>query len=152
MSNEAKVKVYKETMDCLLQKAGMNKKEFSELLGYSRAWCGIAFKRGYYDLPITKKKLWSHVLKCREEDLTAIPVSQEGKVDRVESVMPSIQVLLDAIQNLANIVHGEIIEVQELHKDIAKMLHTDIRSVVDTMDKYWRPDPPKYQVKDIEQS
>lgn len=68
----------------------------------------------------------------------------QEKADDANNFMEQIAVSNDAIALT-------ISTATEMIRDGFKMLHVDIRNLIDTMDKYWKPEPPKYQIRDREQ-
>jgi hypothetical protein len=134
-------KVYRETIETLLEKKKMTKMGFCEQIGYTQSWFSKAFGKGYCDVAMPNIKLWAIVIGCTEEELTAIPVSPSGKkkADR-EAERPAEIVSTEQIGNLtATMIDG------------FAMLHQDLQILIETMHKYWRSEEPKYQVRDREQ-
>lgn len=143
-SAQPRTKIYRETVDRVLENHKMSKSEFCFNMGHTTGWYGVTFKRGFYDITKPSLRLWATVIGCEEDELTKVPVSNVGKTYTISTEAEELARTKVMEKNLA--------EMRELLTDGFKMLHTDIRNLIETMDKYWKPDPPKYQVKDVEQS
>ena len=107
------------------------------------------------------------VIGCTKEELTSVPArfeAQEQAQKAQEATPPQTMALnaelSEALKEIRHMVsalgmtnpkQSQIAKIHEDMRDIAKMLHTDIRNLIETMDKYWKPQPPKYQVKDREE-
>lgn len=120
------MKIWRETLYQIADKAGLSVGAVCEMMGNTKSALPKRLMNGSADFKKVEVLALCSILGCTEKELGAIPVSPTAKRDN-----------------------------EDLHALIAdgfKMIHTDLRNLIETMDKYWKPDPPKYQVKDVEQS
>lgn len=135
-------RIYRETVSKVLADKGMKKSDFCDAMGHTDGWYGATFSKGYYDITKANLRLWSIIIGCTEEELTAIPMFKEEP--KAEPLNTPNTADMDALMALvAN-------HTQTMVEGI-RMLHTDIRNLIETMDKYWKPTEPKYEVKEREQ-
>lgn len=136
-----KKRVYRETMDDILAQKHISRIKFSEAIGRSHAYYTTIFRKGYSDISIPQLRLWALTLNVSEDTITAIPVSS-GMM--VKSDAPAA--------SPANTATKE--QVEELHAmlvDGFAMLHQDLQILVETMHRYWKPEEPKYEIREREQ-
>ena len=138
------MKVWKETLYQIIEAKGTTAKKVSKEMGYNENYIALAFTksgRGYAELHKVQAVALCAVLGCTEEDLTAIPMSPEAKAkeDRI-------------IEYAFNGATKE--QMDRLTDQITAgfaMVHTDIRNLIEVMEKYWKPSEPKYELKEREQ-
>ena len=131
-------RIYKETVDKVLKDYDLNSIRFSDLMEYSSSWYSKTFSKGYYDITVQKLRMWAILIGCTEEELLEIPVAK-GKVIPAEDFVTVKKLELD------------MTELYALLTDGFRMLHQDLLILTETMDKYWKPTEPKYEVKEREQ-
>lgn len=138
-------RIYKETVEEVLKKYRLSKGKFCEDMGHSGSWFGTTLARGYYDIAKPNLRMWAMVIGCTEDELTAIPVSPQGKAKEKQEKQDSAQAAADneTLSMLANLMATML--------EGFSMLHTDIRNLIETMDKYWKPTEPKYEIREREQ-
>ena len=133
-------RIYRETVEAVLTKYRLSKGRFCQEMDHTASWFGTTFAKGYYDIKKPNLKLWAITIGCTEEELTAIPVSTQGKEEK---------------QTKTESVNGDTIamlaEMTATMLEGFRMLHTDIRNLIETMDRYWKPTEPKYQIQEREQ-
>lgn len=134
-------KIYKETVEAVLKKYRMSKGEFCEAMEHTAAWFGTTFAKGWYDITKPNLKLWAITIGCDEDELTAIPVSPQGKAEKKSA--EKAQANDDSVAMIANLTATMV--------DGFAMLHQDIQMLIETMHKYWKSEEPKYEVKEREQ-
>lgn len=134
-------KVYKETMDKILHDKKMTQRDFAEMVGQSVAYYPNLFAKGYKDVTVRKIAMWSKLLDISEDEITAIPKAK--KTYTIATEAEEIAKESAKTQNLA--------ELYALLIDGFRMIHQDIQILTDTMHKYWKPEEPKYEVKEREQ-
>lgn len=125
-------KIYKETVEAVLAKHDYSKGQFCQDMDHTSAWFSTTFTNGYYNITKPQLRLWAMTIGCTEDELTAIPVSPAGERKRKEAEAKTADVVTTAmIADLtATMIEG------------FRMLHQDILSLIDTMDKYWKPEMP----------
>lgn len=133
-------RIYKETVEAVLKKYRMSKGEFREAMEHTASWFGTTFAKGWYDITKPNLKLWAITIGCSEDELTAIPVSPQGKAEKKASEDADSDTTTAMIASLtATMIDG------------FAMLHQDVQMLIETMHKYWRSEEPKYEIKEREQ-
>lgn len=140
-SATARQRIYRETVDQVLSKYRLSKSEFCKQMDHSQSWYATTFGKGFYDITKASLRLWSVVIGCTEDELTAIPVNPQGKQNQKESEAKTADA--DTVAMIANLTATMV--------DGFAMLHQDIQMLIETMHKYWRSEEPKYEVKEREQ-
>lgn len=105
---------------------GLKQMEVARLVGIGTGTCSD-ISNGKYD----------HLLEDK-------PQAKKCSNDEAQAYLEQIAVSNDAIALT-------ISTATEMIRDGFKMLHIDIRNLIDTVEKYCKPDPPKYQIRDREQ-
>lgn len=125
-------KIYKETVEAVLAKHDYSKGQFCRDMDHTSAWFSTTFTNGYYNITKPQLRLWAMTIGCTEDELTAIPVSPAGERKRKEAEAKTADVVTTAmIADLtATMIEG------------FRMLHQDMLNLIDTMDKYWKPEMP----------
>lgn len=145
-------KVYRETFEKLLRNSKTSYSKISKDMGYTSSWLSHKFDRGYATFTRAETICIMALLKCEENELYAIPVKNNDKKENDDAVENNnLNAVILLVDNLIRQSQELIEKTNSLIIDAAKMLHTDVRNLIETMDKYWKPEPPKYQVKDREQ-
>lgn len=129
-------RIYRETVDKCLADHNMRKTDFCDAMGHTHGWYSVTFSKGYYDITKANLRLWSIIIGCTEEELTAIPMARAISKDEIPAVD---EVKFDLTELIAMLTDG------------FRMLHKDLQILTETMDKYWKPTEPKYEVKEREQ-
>lgn len=146
------VKVYRETMDEILQMRGMQWTKLSEAMGKSDSWLSKKFSYyGYAGFSEIEMIALTSLIGCTKDELTALPVSPEGKAKErrereAEASKPTeytIDDVVSEVQNFAAEMASGFIEMRkdkasaqkqddlyELIRNTAKMIHTDIMTLV----------------------
>jgi hypothetical protein len=137
----ARQRIYRETVDQVLSKYRLSKSEFCKQMDHSQSWYATTFGKGFYDITKASLRLWSVVIGCTEDELTAIPVNPQGKQKQKEAEAKTADA--DTVAMIANLTATMV--------DGFAMLHQDIQMLIETMHKYWRSEEPKYEVKEREQ-
>lgn len=137
-------KIYKETVEAVLRKYRMSKGEFCEAMEHTAQWFGTTFAKGWYDITKPNLKLWAITIGCSEDELTAIPVSPQGKAEnqtKADAAADSEEILTELQAISANVAAGFLgigqhlvtdTKIDELHEMIRsglKLLHTDLMMV-----------------------
>ncbi len=136
------VRVYRETMDRILDGKGLERRDFNEMTGNSRSYFSTTFAKGYADVTVQRLTMWRTLLGVSEEEIRAIPTSKtEAATPAKAETQPEV---LEEIRK-----QGE--ETRALLTDGFAMIHQDIQMLIETMHRYWRSEEPKYEVIDREQ-
>lgn len=135
-------RIYRETVDRVLDKYRLSKTEFNKMMGHGGSWYGTTFNKGYYDISTANLRLWAFTIGCTEEELTEIPTAKKTPqpVCNVDS-----EIMYGAVKR------EDLEELIAMLTDGFRMLHQDLQILTETMDKYWKPTEPKYEVKEREQ-
>lgn len=146
------IKVYRETMDEVLKTHGMMWTKLSEAMGKDTSWLSKKFSYyGYAGFSEIEMIALTSLIGCTKDELTALPVSPEGKAKErrekeAEAKQQTEYTIDDAVtevQNLAAEMAAGFIEMRkdkasaqkqddlyELIRNTAKMIHTDIMTLV----------------------
>ena len=135
---EEKTKIWRETFERICGDCGLTKTDIEKRLGKGNGWLYHRLLKGYGEF--TKMEVFSiaAIVGCTEEELQEIPVAK-GKVIPAEDFVTVKKLELD------------MTELYALLTDGFRMLHLDLQILTETMDKYWKPTEPKYEVKEREQ-
>lgn len=134
MNKMKRVRVYRETMDAVLAQKGITKAQFNDLIGCSGSYYTTTFQRGYADLTEARARMWANAIDVSIDLITAIPHSKKN----TQHTEPTIE-LVDADR------------LEGLILDGFRMIHQDIQLLIEAMDRYWKPEEPRYQIKEREQ-
>ena len=132
-----KTKCYRETFNAVFAEHGTNASKVCQAVNKSTTWLAKKMEVGYAMFSTMELIAIANVVGCRVDDLSAIPTKASRPTERTTAAA-------------AGLTKEQMDEVLSLIADGFKMLHTDVRNAIETMDKYWKPEPPKYNVKDIE--
>lgn len=146
------IKVYRETMDEVLKTHGMMWTKLSEAMGKDTSWLSKKFSYyGYAGFNEIEMIALTSLIGCTKDELTALPVSPEGKAkerrereaEAKQQTEYTIDDVVSEVQNLAAEMAAGFIEVRkdkasaqkqddlyELIRNTAKMIHTDIMTLV----------------------
>lgn len=146
------IKVYRETMDAVLKTHGMMWTKLSEAMGKDTSWLSKKFSYyGYAGFNEIEMIALTSLIGCTKDELTALPVSPEGKAkerrekeaEAKQQTEYTIDDVVSEVQNLAAEMAAGFIEMRkdkasaqkqddlyELIRDTAKMIHTDIMTLV----------------------
>lgn len=138
-------RIYKETVEKMLKQHGMNKSEFNDAMGHGKSWFPTTFAKGYYDISTANLRLWAFVIGCKEDELTEIPKAKEEP--KAYTIANSAEAMLMTDIRL----NKDMEELTALITDGFRMIHQDIQLLIETMDRYWKPEEPKYEAKEREQ-
>ena len=144
--------VYKETCEALRHKRGMALSELSRSIGYDQSWLSNKFSSGYAIFSAPEMKLLCIGLGCTENELTASPKQLAETPENKCGMKSAPYIDLDAVaSSMANTIAAACKydgatarQHEELHETIRAgfaMLHSDLRNLIETMDKYWKPSP-----------
>ena len=125
-------KIYKETVEAVLKKHDYTKGQFCRDMDHTSAWFGTTFVKGYYDITKPQLRLWAMTIGCTEDELTAIPVNPQGKQMQKEAEDKTADAVTTAM----------IADLTSTMIEGFRMLHHDIKTLIETMDKYWKPTEP----------
>lgn len=151
--SSGEVKVYRETMDEILRRHGKYWTKLSTAMGKDGSWLTQRFaKCGYAGFSPIEMIALTSLIGCTMDELMALPVSPEGKAkERREkeaeaNAKPTeytIDDVVSEVQNLAAEMAAGFIEMRkdkasaqkqddlyELIRNTAKMIHTDIMTLV----------------------
>ena len=126
------LRVYRETVFALAEEKKLTVRKLCLEAGLSESFLSVRFTRGgkgYTELSKLHAIALCSVLQCTETELTAIPMSAKKEREPKEG-------------------SGDL---EGLIRDGFAMIHRDIRDLIETMDRYWKPEPKKYEVKKREQ-
>lgn len=138
-----RTRIYRETVDKCLADHDMRKTDFCDAMGHTSAWYGTTFgTKGYYNITKAQLKLWAITIGCTEDELTKIPVAVPKKEEK--PTVTEVGVTNDELMAVVNNLTATLI-------DGFRMLHQDIQILTETMHKYWKPEEPKYEIKEREQ-
>lgn len=146
------IKVYRETMDDVLKSCGMQWTKLSEAMGKDTSWLSKKFSYyGYAGFSEIEMIALTSLIGCTKDELTALPVSPEGKAkerrekeaEAKQQTEYTIDDVVSEVQNLAAEMAAGFIEMRkdkasaqkqddlyELIRNTAKMIHTDIMTLV----------------------
>lgn len=146
------IKVYRETMDEILRRHGKYWTKLSTAMGKDGSWLTQRFaKYGYAGFGEIEMIAFTSLIGCTKDELTALPVSPEGKAkerrekeaEAKQQTEYTIDDVVSEVQNLAAEMAAGFIEVRkdkssaqkqddlyELIRNTAKMIHTDIMTLV----------------------
>lgn len=146
------IKVYRETMDDVLRMRGMQWTKLSEAMGKTGSWLSKKFScYGYAGFSEIEMIALTSLIGCTKDELTALPVSPEEKAKKrrekeaeaKQQTEYSIDDVVSEVQNLAAEMAAGFIEMRkdkasaqkqddlyELIRNTAKMIHTDIMTLV----------------------
>lgn len=119
-----KKRVYRETLFPLIE-AKMSKQQFSLATGHCESYVNSMFIKGWCDIAVQAIALWSTILGVTPEDITEVPVSKKA---------PDVQT--------PAVVNVKTDELEALIIDGFRMIHQDLLVLIETMDKYWKPEMP----------
>ena len=127
MKNGAdKKKVFKETLYGLLRERKITADELSMRLGFARNYLTGQFCKsdgGYAEMSRLQRIGIASILNCTDSDLTVIPVSEKKRQQKPEPETDLGQLMDQMTAGFA-------------------ILHTDIRDLIEVMEKYWKPEMP----------
>lgn len=145
-TKKKRIRVYRETMDALIAQKGITKTEFNRLVGHSDGYITAMMQKGYADILDNRVGLWATVLDVSPELVAAIPYSKrEQEAVKVEN---PVQLEIPCLEGVSK---EQFKELYSMLVDGFAMIHQDLQMLTDTMHKYWRPEEPRYQVKEREQ-
>lgn len=144
------IKIYRETMNDVLKAYGWQVTKLSETMGKDPSWLNQRFyPRGYAGFSEMEMIALTSLIGCKREDLTALPISPEGKAKerKAESDKRPTEYTIDdavsEVQNLAAEMAAGFIEIRkdrptatkqdalyDLIRNSVKMIHTDIMTLV----------------------
>lgn len=140
-------RIYRETVEEIIKNNGSSKGDFCEAMGHTSGWLATTLTKGYYDISVAGLRLWALALGCTEDELTALPVSQEGQ--KTASISPNgtnLDNVLSEIQALtAEVAMGfktaekdrptetKQDELYDLVRSVAKMLHNDMVNILEAV-------------------
>ena len=146
------IKVYRETIDEVLRMRGMQWTKLSEAMGKDGSWLSKKFSYyGYAGFSEIEMIALTSLIGCTKDELTALPVSPEGKAkerrekeaEAKQQTEYTIDDVVSEAQNLAAEMAAGFIEMRkdkasaqkqddlyELIRNTAKMIHTDIMTLV----------------------
>lgn len=123
-SKTTKKRVYRETIFPIIE-GKMTKQAFSFATGHSGNYINGMFIKGYNDVKVQAIALWASILGVTPEDITAIPVAKKVETPQTTTVVDLKTEALEAL-----IIDG------------FRMIHQDLLTLIETMDKYWKPEMP----------
>lgn len=127
--------IYRGTVYQTIKDAGKKVTDVSTKMGYEANYISNMFSKGYASVTAQTLTLLSLASGIEKDKLTAIPISPDGKRRAEEAIGKNITgdnaVLLQSVNLLT-----------EQMTEGFRMLHGDIMRLIDTMDKYWKPDMP----------
>ena len=139
------VVVDKEIFSRLTSKKEKTWRELSQDIGYGANWLSAQFShtgKAYFSGPV--RKLLCMELGCTEEELTAAPkvLSEQTappiNLDEITSRMAK------TIAEACKYDGASARQHEEMYNQITvgfAMLHTDLRDLIETLNKYWGPAP-----------
>ena len=137
-------RIYRETLYKVCHDEGTNASRLSEAMGYGKTYLSHVVYEGYGDVTDATLNLMALTLGVSKSKLTEVPVSPQGlKKAAQEAATKAAAVTDDQAAMVANF-NATVI-------DGFAMLHQDIQMLIETMNRYWKPEEPKYEVKDKEQ-
>lgn len=137
-------RIYRETLYNVCHDEGTNASRLSEAMGYGKTYLSRIVYEGYGDVTDATLNLMALTLGVSKNKLTEVPVSPHGlKKEAREAATKAAAVTDDQAAMVANL-NATVI-------DGFAMLHQDIQMLIETMHKYWKPEEPKYEVKEKEQ-
>ena len=148
-ASKNQVRVYRETIFPLIEGKKMSKQDFSELTGHNKTYINTILSPGYRDVSRAQVMLWANILGVTDDDITAIPKYKEEPKPYTTT---AYAVDAESVQEIvAKAVNDNAAELTGLITDGFRMLHQDIQLLIETMDRYWKPTEPKYEIVEREQ-
>ena len=137
------MRIWKETLYQIIESKKKTVGEVGESLGKTRSYLPKRLMQGYDEFKTIEALALCSILGCTKEELGAIPAKGENRKDEDGDVLTELQMLS------ANIASGlmmlrkdmptndKIDGLHEMIRDGFKMLHTDIRALIASMEKCW---------------
>ena len=137
-------RIYRETLYRVCHDEGTNASRLSEAMGYGKTYLSHVVYEGYGDVTDATLNLMALTLGVSKSKLTEVPVSPQGlKKAAQEAATKAAAVTDDQAAMIANMNATMI--------DGFAMLHQDLKTLIEAMDRYWKPEEPRYEVKEKEQ-
>lgn len=144
---EGTIKIWRETLNAIAKEHGTSVAKVSEMMGRDATWIYKKMPKGFGLFNEIEAIAMASVIGCQKDDLTKIPISESMRGMTVVEMKPMSAEAMDDILSEVQALTAEVAmgfkaaekdrttmtkqdELYDLVRSSAKMLHTDLMTIL----------------------